>query len=69
MRDKNISIRVDSKKLDKFKEIVDKNTSVNNYYSHKYYTCKFGKQSWLSNKYSLADLVEEALEQFITDNS
>ena len=68
-RDKILSIRQNSELLNKVKTIIDKHTVVEEFYNHKYYHCDL-KKKWLSlsNKYSISDIVEEALLKFVEEH-
>lgn len=68
-RDKIISLRQNSKLLNKVQTIIDKHTTVEEIYNHKYYKCNLGKPAFLSNKFTIADIVEEALEEFVKKHS
>ena len=68
LRNKNISIRVNSSLLNKVQTIIDKHTVVRVIYNHKYYHCSLGKQYSLSNKVSVADIFEEALLKFVEEH-
>ena len=66
-RDKLISVRVSSKLLDKFKKLQEEKHTVSNYAGRNHYQY-YGQTlkersvySWM-DKYSVADVLEEALE-------
>ena len=65
MRDKIISVRVDSALLSKFESIVKSKTKVETYYGKKiiYY------EGVCDGKYSIADLLESALIEYIKNNT
>ena len=69
-RDKLISIRISSKLLNKFKKLTEEKTNISHYAgkNHHHYHGKTLKE--LSpytyvDKYSLADVLEEALEMLL----
>lgn len=73
-RDKLISVRISSKLLEKFKKLTDEKTEVTNYgnKNHYYYhgkTLKENNYYSYVEKYSLADLLEEAIEILIEKNN
>ena len=65
MRDKLISVRVDSTLLAKFENIVKSKTKIEVYYGKKiiYY------EGVRDGKYSIADLLESALLEYIKNNT
>ena len=65
MRDKIISLRVDSTLLTKFENIVKSKTKTEVYYGKKiiYY------EGVRDGKYSIADLLESALLEYIKNNT
>lgn len=65
MRDKIISLRADSTLLTKFENIVKSKTKVETYYGRKivYY------EGVRDGKYSIADLLESALLEYIKNNT
>ena len=65
MRDKLISVRVDSTLLSKFEGIVKSKTKVETYSGRKivYY------EGVRDGKYSIADLLESALLEYIKNNT
>ena len=68
MRDKLISIRVSSRLLDKFNSIVQTKTQVSTYYGRKVITYE-GKMTYDGGgKFTVSDLLEEALEEYIKNN-
>ena len=72
-RDKLISIRISSKLLNKFKKLTEEKTTISSYAgkNHHNYRGKTLKDSspytWV-DKYSLADVLEEALEILLEKN-
>ena len=64
-RDKIITLRQDSNLLKQVQEIIDKHTRVEESYHHKYYYCDLAPRGWLSNKYTIADILEKALIDFV----
>ena len=72
-RDKIISIRVKSDLYNKANKIIEQNTSCyETYATKKYYNKLRGKYcdyDKFYRKFSIADLLEIALEEFIKDNS
>ena len=64
MRDKLISVRVDSTLLAKFENIVKSKTKTETFYNRKftYY------EGVMTGKYSIADLLESALIEYIKNN-
>ena len=72
-RDKLISVRVSSKLLDKFKKLTEEKTKKYEYAgrnSYRYYgkTLKNLSQYTSVDKYSVADVLEEALEMVLEKN-
>ena len=72
-RDKLISLRISSKLLDKFKKLTKEKTEIHTYAGknhHRYYgeTLKGKDRYTLVDKYSLADVLEEALEILLEKN-
>ena len=72
-RDKLISIRISSKLLDKFKKLTEEKTEIHHYAGknhHRYYgkTLKEHKYYTHVDKYSLADVLEEAIEILLEKN-
>ena len=72
-RDKLISVRISSKLLEKFKKLTDEKTEVSNYANRNHYhyrgkTLKDSKYYHYVDKYSLADLLEEAIEILLEKN-
>ena len=69
LRDKLISVRVDSRLLSKFDAIVKSKTNVSEYYGRKIIEYE-GRSTYCGGgKYSVADLLEQALEEYIKKNS
>ena len=69
LRDKLISVRVDSKLLSKFDSIVKSKTQVSTFYGRKIIEYE-GRGTYSGGgKYSIADLLEHALEEYIKNNS
>ena len=68
MRDKLISIRVNSRLIDEFNAIVQTKTQVSTYYGRKIITYE-GKDNYAGGgKFTLADLLEGALEEYVKSN-
>ena len=68
LRDKLISIRVNSRLFDEFNAIVKSKTRVSNFYGRKIIEYE-GKDTWSGGgKYSISDLLEAALEEYIKKN-
>lgn len=72
-RDKLISIRVSSKLLNKFKKLTEEKHTVTNYAGRNHYNYH-GKtlkgrdnHTWI-DKYSIADVLEEAIEIVLEKN-
>jgi len=65
-RDKTCSIKVNSKLLEQFQAIVDRDTRCYRFNNKINYDCLFSKRG--IGKYTLADFVEEALKEFIEKN-
>lgn len=69
MRDKLISIRVDSRLLSKFESIVKSKTRITEFYGRKIIEYE-GRATYSGGgKYSIADLLESSLEEYIKNNS
>ena len=69
MRDKLISVRVDSRLLSKFDAIVKSKTNVSEFYGRKIIEYEGRLSFYGGGKYSVADLLEQALEEYIKKNS
>ena len=72
-RDKLISLRISSKLLEKFKELTEEKTTIHNYAGknhHRYHgkTLRDHDKFVHVDKYSLADLLEEAIEILLEKN-
>ena len=72
-RDKLISVRISSKLLEKFKQLTKEKTSISTYGGrnhHHYYGKTLKEHSYYTqvDKYSLADVLEEALELLLEKN-
>lgn len=72
-RDKLISVRISSKLLEKFKKLTDEKTEISHYANknhHRYYGKTLKDRSYYTHidKYSLADLLEEAIEILLEKN-
>ena len=63
------SVKVNKDLLEKFEKIVDDNTRRWEYAGRVHYDCKFSGSGFYSGKFTVADLLEKALEQFIKENS
>ena len=73
-RDKLISLRISSKLLEKFKKLTDEKTEITHYANknhHRYYgkTLKDRTYHTYVDKYSLADLLEEAIQILLEKNN
>lgn len=73
-RDKLISVRISSKLLEKFKKLTDEKTEIHTYGGknhHRYYGKTLKERSTYTHvdKYSLADLLEEAIEILLEKNN
>lgn len=73
-RDKLISLRISSELHEKFQKLVKKHTDINYYAGknhHRYHgkTLKTHRDYDYAGKYSLADLLEEAIEIVLQKNS
>ena len=73
-RDKLISVRISSKLLKKFNELVKEKTEIHSYAGknhHRYYgeTLKGRDRHTLVDKYSLGDVLEEAIEILLEKNN
>lgn len=65
-RDKQISMKVNSRLLDRFNNIVDKFTTKIDVGYKNIYSCRFPDKPHMHfDKYSIADLLEYALYDFI----
>lgn len=68
LRDKLISVRVNSRLLDEFNAIVKSKTRILIYYGRKIIEYE-GKATYAGGgKYSISDLLEAALEEYIKKN-
>ena len=72
-RDKLISLRISSNLYEKFQKLVKENTEIHSYAGknhHRYYgkTLKKDDRCTCTDKYSLADVLEEALELLFEKN-
>ena len=72
-RDKLISLRISSKLLKKFKELTEEKTTIHSYAGknhHRYHgkTLQDHGKFVYVDKYSLADLLEEAIEILLEKN-
>ena len=68
MRDKLISIRVNSRLLEQFNAIVQTKTQVSTYYGRKIITYE-GKETYAGGgKFTVSDLLEKSLEEYIKNN-
>jgi hypothetical protein len=69
-RDKLISVRISSKLYDKFQKLTKEKTEIHSYAGknhHRYYG-KTLRDSTYTDKYSIADVLEEALELVLEKN-
>lgn len=71
-RDKLISVRVDSSLYNKVNKLIEENTTQRDYFRSKVYwnhlPGKYGNGNYW-HKFSIADLLEIAMEEFIKDIS
>ena len=68
LRDKLISIRVNSRLFDEFNAIVKSKTRVSTYYGRKFIEYE-GKMTYEGGgKYTVSDLLESALEEYVKAN-
>ena len=68
MRDKLISIRVNSRLLDEFNVIVKSKTQTSTYYGRKIITYE-GKENYAGGgKFTVSDFLEKSLEEYIKNN-
>lgn len=68
-RDLTKSVKVNSDLVKKFDEIVESKTRRWNWCGRTHYDCIFSGQGLSSGKYTIADLLEKALLEFINENS
>ena len=67
-RDKIISIRVNSKLLEKVKTKIDSKTTVyEGYGARKIYTYHDSKRPYSYDKFTIADLLEEKLKEYLEE--
>ena len=70
MRDKLVTIRVSSRLLDKFQAIVASKTQVSTYAGRNFYSYEGRREYEVDGgKFTLGDLVENSLEEYIKKNS
>ena len=68
LRDKLISVRVNSRLLEEFNAIVKSKTRVSTYYGRKIIEYE-GKTTYeRGGKYTISDLLEAALEEYVKTN-
>ena len=67
-RDKLISLRQNSELLNQVQKIIDKHTEVSEYSGRKFYYCDLTVRGWISNKYTISDIFEEALIRFVAEH-
>lgn len=69
-RDKLISVRVNERLLNKVKEIIDSKTEVHEGYgARKSYTYHDQKRPYKYDKFTVADLLEEKLKEYINEQT
>ena len=69
-RDKLISVRVNARLLNEVKKIIDNKTEVyEGYGGRKLYTYHDSKRPNTWDKFTIADLLEEKLEEYINEQS
>ena len=68
-RDLTKSVKVNSTLLKKFEDIVESKTRRWDWCGRTHYDCVFSGQGLSSGKYTIADLLEKALIEFIDTNS
>ena len=69
-RDKLISIRVNGHLLNEVKKIIDSKTQVHEGWgARKYYTYSDSKRPYSYDKFTIADIFEEKLEEYINEQT
>ena len=69
-RDKLISVRVNSRLLNEVKKIIDSKTEVHEIYGgRKLYSYHDSRRPNIWDKFTLADLLEEKLEEYINEQT
>ena len=68
-RDLTKSVKVNSTLLKEFENIVESKTRRWDWCGRTHYDCVFSGQGSSSGKYTIADLLEKALREFIDANS
>ena len=69
-RDKLISIRVNKRLLDQAKRIIESKTQVyEGYGTRKIYSYQDSKRPYTYDKFTIADLLEEKLEEYINEQA
>lgn len=68
-RDLTKSVKVNSSLLKQFEDIVESKTRRWDWCGRTHYDCVFSGQGISSGKYTIADLLEKALLEFIDANS
>ncbi len=69
-RDKLISIRVNSKLLEQVKKIIDAKTEVREGWgARKIYYYRDEKRPYEYDKFTIADLLEEAMEKYLEEQT
>ena len=69
MRDKVISIRVNSKLLAKVKAVIDSKTEVTECWDRKIYRYHDEKRPNVYDKFTIADLFEEKLREYLKEQN
>ena len=69
-RDKLISVRVNARLLNEVKKIIDSKTEVHEIYGgRKIYSYHDRKRPYSWDKFTIADLLEEKLEEYINEQT
>ena len=69
MRDKVITIRVNSRLLEDVKCVIDSKTEVSNFWDRKYYRYHDEKRPNVYDKFTIADLFEEKLREYLEEQN
>ncbi len=69
MRDKLITIRVNSELYNQVLLRIDSFTSVDVFWEKKFYNYSDGKRCYFRNKFSIADLFEEKMREYLLESS
>lgn len=68
MRDKLISVRVNSRLLKQFNDIVNSKTQVIKCYGRNIYEYEGRREYAGGGKYTISDLLEKSLEEYVKNN-